>query len=206
MSAAQDASSAELDETDRARADLYTLLARLYYAGPDAELLQLIVKAGAEIGTPGGSPLVDAWKTLTDVAVITDPAAAQQDYDDLFVGIGRAEISPYATHYLAETGREKILVLLREELSALGLSRKQTSLEPEDHYAGLFDVMRHLVQRGSSDVALQDQRRFFGRYLEPSYPAFCRAVEKSGYAEFYGPVAALTRAFLDIESQALQMA
>ena len=206
MNADQGATSPELDETDRARADLYALLARLYYRGPDAELLQLIVNAAREFGTGSNSPLTRTWKALAEVAANADSAAAQQDYDDLFVGTGRAEVSPYATFYLAETGREKILVRIRDELSAMGLGRKETSHEPEDHFAGLFDVMRHLVECGSTDAALQDQRRFFGRYLDPSYAAFCRAVETSGHAEFYGPVAVLTRVFLDIESEALQIA
>jgi len=129
----------------------------------------------------------------------------QQEYDDFFVGTGRAEVSLYATYYLAETGRERLLVRLREELAAMGLSRKETAREPEDHIAGLFDVMRHLVKRGSADAALQDQRRFFGQFIEPSYAAFCDAVAASGHAEYYGRVAVLTRAFLDVEKDAMKM-
>jgi TorA maturation chaperone TorD len=134
-----------------------------------------------------------------------DPAAVQQEYDDLFVGTGRADVSLYVAYYLAETGREKILVELRTELAGMGLSRKETSREPEDHIAGLFDVMRHLIERGSADAALQDQRRFFGRFIEPSYAAFCAAVAESGRAEFYTRVAAFTLAFLDVEKDAMKM-
>lgn len=206
MNAGQGAADPDLDDIDRARADLYALLARLYYRGPDRELLQRIAKAGGQFGMEDRSPVADAWRTLAGSADSTDPAAAQQAYDDLFVGTGRAQVSPYATYYLTPTGREKVLVVLRGELAAMGLSRKETSGEPEDHFAALFDVMRHLVQCGSSDAALQDQRRFFARFLERSYGAFCSAVEQSGETEFYGPVAALTRAFLDVETEALQMA
>ena len=38
-----------LEDEDRARADLYALLARLYYQGPDAGVLALIDQAGAAI-------------------------------------------------------------------------------------------------------------------------------------------------------------
>jgi len=199
------ASGPALVDEDRARADLYALLARLYYQGPDAEVLALIAKAGAEIAPETESPFAAALHALAAAASSADPAAVRQEYDDLFVGTGRAEVSLYATYYLAETGREKILVALRTELAAMGLSRKETSREPEDHLAGLFDVMRHLVERDSLDAALQDQRRFFGRFIKPFYTAFCAAVEKSERAEFYAGVAALTLAFLDVETEAMKI-
>jgi TorA maturation chaperone TorD len=205
MTAEQGASLPELEDTDRARADLYALLARLYYGGPDGALLRMIAQTGEEIGSGGDTPLGLAWRALAVAAESTDPVAAQQEYDDLFIGTGRAEISPYATYYLAQTGREKILVRLRADLEAMGLSRKETSREPEDHFAGLFDVMRHLVQRGSIDAALQEQRVFFDRFIKPSYESFCGAVEKSGRAEIYGRVAALTLVFLGIEKDALEV-
>jgi TorA maturation chaperone TorD len=199
------ASPSALDEEDRARADLYALLARLYYRGPDAQFLEWMAQTGAADGGDNPSTITRAWKSLWSIASGIDPAVAQQEHDDLFVGTGRAEISPYATFYLAETGREKILVGLRRELDAMGLSRKEAAREPEDHFAGLFDVMRHLVEQGSGHAALQDQRGFFERYLLRSYAAFCDTIEKSGRAEFYGRVAALTRAFLDVEKEALYM-
>ena len=199
------ASPSALDEEDRARADIYALLARLYYRGPDAQFLELMAQTGAADGGDNPSTITRTWKSLSRIASGIDAAAAQQEHDDLFVGTGRAEVSPYATFYLAQTGREKILVGLRQELEAMGLSRKETSREPEDHFAGLFDVMRHLVEQGSGDVALQNQRGFFERYLLRSYAAFCDAIEMSGRAEFYGQVAALTRAFLDVEKESLYM-
>ena len=194
-----------LEDEDRARADLYALLARLYYRGPDAGVLALIARAGEQIPPEAGSPFAVAWRALVAAASSADPAAVRQEYDDLFVGTGRAEVSLYATYYLAETGREKILVTLRTELAAMGLSRKETSREPEDHLAGLFEVMRHLVERDSVDAALRNQRRFFGRFIKPFYTAFCAAVEKSERAEFYAGVAALTLAFLDVETEAMKI-
>lgn len=199
------ASSPALEDEDRARADWYALLAQFFYRGPDAGLLASIARAGAGNSLETGSPFATAWRALVAASSIADPAAVQQEYDDLFVGTGRAEVSLYATHYLAETGREKILVALRAELAAMGLSRKQTAREPEDHIAGLFDVMRHLVERGSTDAALHDQRRFFGRFVEPFYAASCAALAESGRAEFYTCVAALTHAFLDVEKEAMKM-
>lgn len=194
-----------IDDEERARTDWYALLARLYYQGPDAGVLALIAKAGVEIAAETGSPFAVAWRTLAAASSSADPAAVQQEYDDLFVGTGRADVSLYAAYYVAETSREKILVELRTELAGMRLSRKETSREPEDHIAGLFDVMRHLIERGSADAALQDQRRFFGRFIEPSYAAFCDAIVASGHAEYYGLIARLTRAFIDVEKDAMKM-
>jgi TorA maturation chaperone TorD len=205
VSSAPTGSTPVLEQEDRARADWYALLARLYYQGPDAGVLALIVQAGAQAPQETGSPFAVAWRALSAAAVSADPAAAQQEYDDLFVGTGRAEVSLYATYYLAQTGRESILVALRSELAAMGLARKESSREPEDHFAGLFDVMRHLIERGSADAALQHQRRFFRQFVEPSYAAFCDAVVASGHAEYYGLVAAFTRTFLDVEKEAIYM-
>lgn len=205
MSSAPAATGPALEEEDRARADLYALLARLYYEGPDAGLFAMITLVGAGISPQEGSPVATALRDLGVAASVATPAAVQQEYTDLFVGTGRAEVSVYATYYLAETGREKILVGLRTELAAMGLSRKDTSGEPEDHFAGLFDVMRHLTERDSTDAALQGQRRFFGRFIEPSYAALCDAIAASGHAEFYGRVAVLTREFLDVEKESLQL-
>ena len=202
------ASGPALEDEDRARAVWYALLARLYYRGPDAGLLASIAQAGTGISRETGSPFAAAWRALAAASSKVDPAAVQQEYDDLFVGTGRAEVSLYASHYLAETGREELLVLLRKELAAMGLSRKETAREPEDHIAGLFDVMRHLIERGSADAALQDQRRFFGQFIEPFYAAFCDSVVASRRAEYYyyyGLVAVFTRTFLDVERDAMNM-
>src|SRR5690606_22944337 len=42
-------------EEDRARADHYALLARLFQAAPDTALLAALVAAGGTLGAPGGS-------------------------------------------------------------------------------------------------------------------------------------------------------
>ena len=196
-----------LEEEDRARADLYALLARLYYRGPDAEVLALIARAGEEVPPETASAFAAALRALAASSrSITDPVAVQQEYDDLFVGTGRAEVSVYAAYYLAETGREKVLVALRSELAAMGLSRKASALEPEDHFAALFDVMRHLIERGSDNAAaLQYQLRFFARFVQPCYAAFCAALGQSRRAEYYAAVGALTHAFLDVENEATKM-
>ncbi len=190
---------------DQARAGYYALLARLYYAGPDAMLLESIAGADEIAASGEGSALASAWNALSAAARAMDAEAACLEYDEVFVGTGKAEVTPYATFYLTETGREKLLVRLKNDLAAMGLARTDRSREPEDHAAGLFEVMRHLISQGSGDAALQKQRDFFGRYIGPFFPGFCVAVSKSGKSNFYKYVADFSRAFLSVETEALKV-
>ena len=189
---------------DQARAGYYALLARLFYDGPDAPLLASI--AGAEAVGEGAerSALAAAWRGLASAARAMDAEAARLEYGQLFVGTGKAEVTPYASFYLVQTGREKILVRLRQELAALGLGRVARAHEPEDHAAALFDVMRHLISMGSDDGAAQ-QRRFFERYIGGFYGGFCAAIAKSEKSNFYKHVAHFTEAFLRVEQEALKV-
>jgi len=189
---------------EQARAGYYALLARLYYAGPDAPLLATIASAEDVAADSEQSALATAWNGLAAAAKAMDAEAAHLEYEQLFVGTGKAEVTPYATFYLAETGREKILVRLRSELAGLGLARQGGSHEPEDHVAALFDVMRHLISTGSADAATQ-QQQFFERYIAGSYEAFCTAASASEKSNFYKHVARFTEAFLHVESEALKV-
>lgn len=189
---------------DQARAGYYALLARLFYAGPDAGLLAAIADATLVSGGEQ-TALAGAWSALAFAARAIDAEAARLEYDQLFVGTGKAEVTPYASFYLTETGREKILVGLRDELGSLGLQRAERVLEPEDHLAALFDTMRHLISMGSDDVALQKQQRFFVRYLAGAYRAFCDAISASEKSSFYKHVARFAEAFLVVEHEAFKV-
>ena len=191
-------------EEDRARAGYYALLARLLYAGPDAALLAAIADADETTAGASGSALASAWSALCAAARAMDAEAAQLEYDEVFVGTGKAEVTPYASYYLSETGREKILVRLKAELADMGLARAEGVREPEDHFAGLFEVMRHLIS-GSDDAALQNQKRFFVQFIGPSYSVFCSAISTSGKANFYRYVGDFARVFLHIETESLKV-
>ena len=194
---------APLIQEDEARAGYYALLGRLFYAGPDAGLLQTI-SGSAEFAVTGGR-LAGPWNALAAAARETEAGAARLEYDELLVGTGKAEVTPYASFYLAATGREKILVRLRQDLASLGLGRANTAREPEDHFAGLFEVMRHLISQGSDDAALQKQRGFFSAYIERSFQGFCLAVSANEKAKFYKHVCGFAAAFLAVETEALKV-
>jgi TorA maturation chaperone TorD len=183
---------------DVARADLYALLARLFYQAPDAALLGAIVNAQDVVDAPD-TPLGQAWRALQTAAQVADVQAVADEFTTLFVGVGKAAVSVYASHYLSENYKELTLVHLREELGRLGLARKPEAVEPEDHVAGLLDVMRHLVQRGNADEDLTRQASFFRSYLQAWRDPLCSAIEKADGAQFYADVARLLKALFAIE-------
>lgn len=190
---------------DQARADFYAVLARLWYGAPDRALLATIAGADELVPEAEESVLADAWRALVAAAGAADEEAVRLEYDEVFVGTGRAEVSPFATAYFEGAFKERVLVQLREELAALGLARAADAREPEDHVAALCDVMRHLIAAGSGAPALERQRQFFQRYLEPAYAAFADRAAASPNSRFYKPVARFARAFLDLEVQSFQM-
>ena len=193
-------------EEDQARADLYALIARLFYAGPDAALLAAIAGADEIAGEDETAPLAAAWRALGAAAAAMDAEAAREEYDSVFVGTGKAEITLYASHYLADSMQERVLVRLREALTEMGLAKYQAAAEYEDHFSALCEVMRHLIFFfGSDDVAVQKQKSFFLGYLLPCYSVFCAAVMASPNTNFYKHVAVFTKAFLDVEVGSFEM-
>jgi TorA maturation chaperone TorD len=194
-----------LSEEDRARADLYGVLARVWYAAPDQALLEALAHSDGATDGGGETELAKAWHALSRAAADADPRALTHEYDDLFIGTGRAEITLYCSHYLTETGHERIVVALRDKLRELGLGRSSGANEPEDHFAGLLEIMRHLIVRGSNVPEITSQQDFFLSYIKSIYQPLMENVLENGGARFYQDVARLTRAFLDVESQSFDM-
>ena len=181
---------------DSARADIYALLARLLYAGPDAAVLAAIAAAD-HLAAQSETPFPLAWRDLQRASVVADAVAVADEYTRLFVGVGRAPVSIYASHYLTENFKELTLVHLRQELDRLGLARKPIATEPEDHLAGLLDVMRYLLQRNDGDVAAQAS--FFNSYLKPWITKFCDAVVETEGAVYYRTLCRMMKAYFKIE-------
>lgn len=192
-------------EEDAARANLYGLLARLFYAAPDAALLQAIAAAD-EIAAPE-SALAISWHGLQAVSEVMDVEAAEEEYGRLFIGLGQGELMPYLSWYLTGFLMEEPLAKLRDDLAELGLARTVEVSEPEDHIAALCEVMRWLAT-GDADTApaaLARQRAFFARHLQPWYARFANDLVAAPSANYYRAVARLLKDFLDIEAQAFDI-
>jgi TorA maturation chaperone TorD len=136
-----------LEPEDSARAGFYALLARLYANAPDAPLLAAIAAADPLAPPADGgdaNSIASAWKSLCTTSSVTDPVAVGDEFQALFVGVGRSEVSLYASHYLGpQSGRP--LAEIRATLAGLGLARQQGSSEFEDHLSVEFETMRMLV-------------------------------------------------------------
>lgn len=187
-----------------ARAELYGLLARLWMAPPDAELLARFRVVVTE--TPEGGLLEAPWQALVSALRATTPEAAADEYDALFGGVGKPEVFLYGSFYLAGFLNEKPLAALRTDLAALGLTRDPGRGETEDHIAYGCEVMRFLI--AGDDIAvcnLEQQRRFFRGHLQTWVGDLCDAVDAHPRAQIWRAVAQLTRVFLDIETQGFDL-
>ena len=184
------------------RAELYGLLARLWFAPPDAALFEQFAVAVTE-APQRGSFLEAPWQELVSAMRVGGERAAGEEYEALFIGIGKPDILLYGSHHLAGALNEKPLVALRTDLAELGLARDATIGETEDHVSFLFEVMRYLI--AGDDVAvcnLERQRRFFRSHLQPwVVGSLCDAVEQHPRARLYAALAVFTRAFLQVETQ-----
>ena len=191
---------------DQVRADFYALLSRLYGDVPDAPLLAAIASApplgpatGADDGGDSGA-LAKTWEALRTASAAIDPEAAADEFQALFVGVGRSEVSLYASHYLGrQSGRP--LAELRATLARLGLARRSDKSEFEDHLAVVLETMRMLVagddERRPAEIA--EQQAFFGRHLGSWALDCCAAIRQCAIANYYVRVAEFTSCFLALE-------
>jgi TorA maturation chaperone TorD len=189
-----------LPPEELARANFYGLLARLFYAPPDAQLLQTLAATTDIEAEQGG--IAQAWEELARAAD-ADPEAVRDEYDTVFVGTGKSPVTLYACAYSIRYASEAPLAELRGELARLGLARRDEAAEPEDHIAALCETMRHLIAVQQRDLV--EQRRFFQRWIEPAAQSLCNAIEAEPRTAFYKPVARFAKAFFDIERNAFEM-
>lgn len=186
-----------LEPGEQARADVYRLLGALLAAPPDAALLELL--RGITPGETGQeSAMAAAWQALQAAAMRADPAALEDEYFNLFIGLGRGELVPYASYYIHGFLMEKVLASLRDELAVLGISRRSGVAEPEDHVAALSETMGMIIAANGLHLK---QLAFFERYIDSWMGRFFEDLGSAGAAEFYRAVALLGHQFLAVERQ-----
>jgi TorA maturation chaperone TorD len=187
-------------EEDQARANLYGLVSRLFYAPPDPNLLAEISRG--EAAGESDTALTAAWERLREACQRAFPAVVKQEYDGLFIGVGKAQVTPYLSAYAGAAAPDRYLVRLREQLGGWGLARRSEVFEVEDHVSGVADVMRWLIEKG---YPLAEQKRFFETFVYPGAMDFFAAVQKAPSASFFNPVAEFCSCFFDVEKSAFEM-
>lgn len=193
--------TAQADEDD-VRGNVYALLGNLLAGPPAEDLLQVL--RGISPGPDDAGVLATAWRWLALEAERTTPTELRDEYDALFIGVGRGEIVPYGSWYLTGFLMEWPLAQLRDDLRLLGIERQAGVCEPEDHAAALCDAMALLIT-GDTPASLEEQQRFYTRHLEPWLPRFFHDLQQAASARFYRSVGRLGELFTSIESQAFRV-
>ncbi|RUM95838.1 molecular chaperone TorD [Pseudaminobacter arsenicus] len=188
---------AEFDDINSARADEYALIASLLLRAPDAGFL-------ARLGGLQGAatPLGLAHDALGQAARSAE--AVDREYFELFIGIGRGELIPYASYYLTGFLNERPLARLRGDMRRLGLERAEAHTDPEDHLGSLCEIMSGFAGN-RFEIAADDEYDFFTRHIASWAGRFFADLEKAQSARFYRAVGAVGRIFIDIEAEGFAM-
>ena len=183
---------------DRARAQIYRLLGVLLGNPPSSDLL------GGLASLQGDDTLLGrASKNLAALAQRTTPFDLEKEYNNLFVGLGRGELLPYASYYLTGFLNEKPLADLRSDLMARGIKTRSDIKEPEDHIGTLCEIMAGIIAcEFPCDSDLPSQKAFFDAHLAKWAALFFTDLEEARSAIFYAPVGSLGRAFMTVETDA----
>lgn len=174
------------------------LLAASLRAIPDAHFLDRLQQAGACAAGDNTGEFGAAWSALADAAASADPQSLDDEFHDLFIGIGRGEVVPYASWYRTGFLMDRPLVALRRDLSLLGFERDESVSEPEDHAAAIAEVMGLLADPVEGQDAAT-QYLFFSEHIDPWMPQFFADLQTADSAHFYRSVGRLGAAFVDFE-------
>ena len=198
---ASNAQIMDISAEDRLRADFYNFLGLLLSGPPDQFLL------GQMAGLKGDkTDLGQAIQAMARVAKVTKLAAAEREFNTLFIGLGRGELLPYASFYLTGFLNEKPLAQLRNDMAARGITRAQNVYEPEDNIASLMEMMASMiVGRFGNPATLEDQKSFWSKHIGPWAKHFYSDLEAAENSVLYASVGTAGRVFMEIEREAFRM-
>ncbi len=189
------------EQDQQYRASGYGLIAALLRSAPNRDMLDYISQIIPLEGDDGDDLLV-AMSTLGLSAKLLTPAAIEDEFHDLFIGLGKGEVVPYGSWYLTGFLMEKPLSDLRQDLARLGYQRNDESPEPEDHAAALCEVMSMMISEG---VDLDTQRDFFNTHMASWFQRFFNDLAQAGSAVFYKSVGRFGTAFCALEEEYFSM-
>ncbi|WP_045452374.1 TorD/DmsD family molecular chaperone [Vibrio campbellii] len=173
------------------RTEIYLVLSALFRSAPSEEMIEFLTSLEVE---PSESAMQKAWIVLQQAAKDSNREALEDEYQDLFIGIGRGEVMPFGSWHLTGAMMEKPLAEIRRDLELLGFERDENVKEPEDHIAALCEVMSMLTGE-EEDL----QQAVFNKHIAPWFNSFTQQLENAQSANFYKPAAQLCEAFLTLE-------
>jgi TorA maturation chaperone TorD len=188
-------------EADLLRANVYRLLARALSLPADSSFLTVLRDMEGD-----DTELGSAFGELRNAAVATTVEEAGEEYQNLFIGVGRGELIPYGSYYLTGFLNEKPLARLRADMAPLGIARSDGRKEPEDHAGSLAEMMAGLIDGTFGEPAsLAAQKDFFNKHVGSWMPHFFRDLEKAKNAQLLKPVGTIGAIFMEIEEAAFDM-
>ena len=198
-------SSFILNDEDHARSATYAILASLLSHTPNQDTLDYLRHINSEAMDDDSETgiLGQAWQSLKSAAEKISHSQLDDEYHDLFIGLGRGQVVPFASWHMTGFLMDKPLSDLRDDLKALGIESDGDQKDPEDHIAALCETMSILIQ--SEDVDESWERRFFIRHLQPWAKRFFSQLRSATSANFYQSVGFLGEHFMELESYYLNI-
>lgn len=195
---AEDGSIA-LDPIDEARSRLYLLLSHFLLKVPDERVLIDLRRLEGD-----DTALGQALMAVAQAADVPGADRIAREHFDLFIGVGRGELLPYASYYLTGFLYERPLVRIRQDMRRIGVERGDGMSEPEDHIGFLLETMAGLITRRFT-AEPDEQKRFFTRHIEPWAERFFADLAKAEAAQFYRHIGQLGLEFMRIEREAFAL-
>ena len=191
----------DIKEEDQLRADMYSFLANMIRTEPSQELLDSVKKLTGDDSSIGKS-----IKLISKLASAMHVSEIQDEYVNLFVGVGRGELLPFASYYLTGFLNDKPLSKLRNDMNELGVVRIKEVKEPEDHVSSLFDIMSGMITgQFGKQYSITEQSNFFEKHLNSWIHLLMSDIESAKTAVFYAPIGSLGKEFINIEREAFRM-
>lgn len=191
---------ADMDQEQHYRASFYGLLAGLLRNTPDRKMLAEVAELAAI--EPSKAELTTAMSMLGLAASSCSAESVNDEFHDLFIGLGRGELMPYGSWYQTGFLMEKPLGHLRDDLALLGYQRTEQVYEPEDHVAALCEVMMLMI---SEATEISTQTQFFNRHMADWIEQFFKDLSEAQAAVFFRAVGRFGLAFIDFEKRYLSL-
>lgn len=198
----------KIEEINRARADFYAFLSRMFAEEPPRELAEDI--AGGRFPLHESSSLnedfVEGVNLLREFMKAEKDASRVYDllcdeYTRLFLGPVPA-MFPYESMYVDGSMMAKSLLRVKKEYRRAGLSKAKGYPEPEDHIALELGFMGYLCQKQSREF-LEMQRDFLYDHLLKWVPGFCDKLCEKSRSDFFRGIGKITKGFLIMEKDVL---
>lgn len=196
----------------RPRAIAYRILAAALAAPPDDSLLSALSELQIDVANEDdcGRALAKLRKAAAAETAKNEQRAAD-DYQRLFIGLGRGEVVPYGSWHISGKMMDKPLARLRADLRRLGLRRQADAGEPEDHASALCETMAILCDEESSAeseagaLSFSRQQKMFLAHLAPWMEIFFADIAEKAESNFYRALGEFGAAFCAFERRYFNM-